>query len=102
MQAVISALDEPHCQMITSLWEELQRAFGIRATSQRVPFPHLTYQGATSYEAEPLHDALQRFATEIAPFEIETDGLGIFMGLITGFPISPWHSGTWAMPNFPM
>ncbi len=80
MQAVISVLDERHFQAVTQLWKELEREFGIRATSERVPFPHLTYQGAASYEARPLHAALQQIAREIEPFEIETGGLGIFTG----------------------
>ena len=54
MQAVISLLDEYHRQRVVSVWEELKREFHIRATSERVPCPHMTYQGALSYEEMPL------------------------------------------------
>ena len=80
MQAVISVLDEHHRQQVVCLWEELKREFHIRATSERVPFPHFTYQGALSYEETPLCSALEQVAGETDPFEVETDGIGIFTG----------------------
>ena len=80
MQAVISLLDEQHRQQVVSLWEELKRDFLIGTTSQRVPFPHITYHGALSYEETPLCSALEQVAGATDPFEVETDGIGIFTG----------------------
>lgn len=80
MQAVISVLDEDHAQLVATLWKELQREFGIYATSERVPFPHFTYQGAISYDETRLRAALEQLAHETNPFEVETDGIGIFTG----------------------
>ena len=50
------------------------------STSERVPFPHITYQGAISYEETPVCSALEQIAGETEPFEVETDGVGIFTG----------------------
>jgi 2'-5' RNA ligase len=80
MQAVISVLDAPHCQQVIQLWEELKSQFDVRATSEHVPFPHFTYQGAISYKAARLRAALKRTARATDPFEVETDGVGIFTG----------------------
>jgi 2'-5' RNA ligase len=80
MQAVISLVDEHHRQQVSSLWEELKREFRIGATSERVPFPHFTYHGAISYDEMPLRSALEHIASETDPFEVETDGIGIFTG----------------------
>ena len=80
MQAVISLLDEHHRQQVVSLWEELKREFRIGATSERVPFPHITYQGARFYDETPLRAALEHVADETDPFGVETDGVGIFTG----------------------
>jgi 2'-5' RNA ligase len=80
MQAVISALDEDHAQQVVTLWADLKCEFGICATSERVPFPHFTYQGAVSYDEARLRAALEQMAYETDPFEVETDGIGIFTG----------------------
>ena len=82
MQAVISILDALSCERVESLWKELERAFSIRATKARAPFPHLSYQGAAAYKQDQLQAALEDIAKETAPFEIETHGIGIFTGAL--------------------
>jgi 2'-5' RNA ligase len=52
----------------------------VRTTSAQVPIPHVSYQGAASYNREQVEEGLRRMAREFAPFSVETDGLGIFTG----------------------
>jgi 2'-5' RNA ligase len=80
MQAVISVLDAYHAQQVITLWDELKRRFSVCAASERVPFPHFTYQGALSYDEAHLRAALEQVAHKTRPFEVETDGIGIFTG----------------------
>lgn len=80
MEAVVSLLDEEHFRAIEEIWAELERALDVRVVRERVPFPHVSYQGADRYDAERLDAALQRVARDTSPFTIETAGLGIFTG----------------------
>jgi 2'-5' RNA ligase len=80
MEVVVTALDKQYGEMIQQIWSELARDFGVRATSTQVPIPHLSYQGATTYDREEVEGVSSRLAGEFVPFTVETDGLGIFTG----------------------
>src|SRR5262249_14377912 len=80
MQAVITVFDDPDGRVVQDIWGELERDFGVRATSVHVPVPHITYQGAASYDRDRLDGILHQVARETEPFTVVTDGLGLFSG----------------------
>lgn len=96
MEAVVSLLDEIHTRAVEELWAELRREFNVRMASERGPFPHITYQGADSYDSQRLDAALHHLAREMAPITIETAGLGIFTGPLPVLYISVVRSPTLA------
>lgn len=103
MEAVVSLLDEVHIRAVEELWAELRREFNVRVASERVPFPHITYQGADSYDGQRLDAALHHVAGGVAPFTIETAGLGIFTGplpvlyisVVRGPALADFHRRVW-------
>lgn len=97
MEAVVSLLDEEHTRAVEEIWVELQRELGIHVARERVPFPHVTYQGADRYEAARLDAAFARIARATSPFAIETAGLGIFIGPLPVLYVSIARSPALAM-----
>jgi hypothetical protein len=43
MHGVVSLLDDKHCNLVESLWGDLQTTFGLRGTYV-TPYPHFSYQ----------------------------------------------------------
>ena len=103
MEAVVSLLDEEQTRAVEDIWAELERELGVRVVRERVPFPHVSYQGAERYDAARLDAALQRLAREANPFIIDTAGLGIFTGplpvlyisVVRGPALAAFHGRVW-------
>ncbi|MGH9903221.1 MAG: 2'-5' RNA ligase family protein, partial [Pyrinomonadaceae bacterium] len=74
---VVSLLDDEHYALVESIWDELERGFGVRGT-YTTPFPHFSYQVAENYDVGEVEAVLQKISSRAAPFEIKTAGLGIF------------------------
>jgi 2'-5' RNA ligase len=79
MQAIVSALDDPHREMVENIWGELKAVFGLQGVIGSTR-PHVTYHVAESYGAARIGDALAAVARAMRPFAIETHGLGVFRG----------------------
>jgi 2'-5' RNA ligase len=79
MQAIVSALDDPHREMVENIWGELKAVFGLQGVTGSTR-PHLTYHVAELYDAAHIGDALAGVARAMRPFAIETHGLGVFRG----------------------
>lgn len=79
MQAIASVLDDPWRDRAETLWGELKALFRLPALAG-VTAPHLVYQSAATYQPGRIDSALAALATELRPFEIETEGVGIFAG----------------------
>lgn len=79
MQAIVSALDDPHREMVDSIWGELKAVFGLQGVIGSTR-PHFTYHVAEAYDADTISDALRGVARATVPFAIETHGLGVFRG----------------------
>lgn len=80
MNAIVALPDEEHSQRVAALWEELERNFGVRDVRSRVPWPHISFQGAQEYDIAHTDALLRAVAMRTAPFTVYADGLGIFTG----------------------
>jgi len=80
MDAVVSLLDADHERRVRDLWRELEADFGVLRVREILPFPHVTFQGAESYDERRVGPLLERLAHAARPFVIRTAGLGIFTG----------------------
>ena len=79
MQAIVSALDDPHREMVDNIWGELKAVFGLQGVIGSTR-PHVTYHVAAAYDASAIGDALSSVARVSRQFAIETHGLGVFRG----------------------
>lgn len=79
MQAIVSALDDPHREMVDNIWGELKAVFGLQGVVGSTR-PHFTYHVAAAYDADAIEGALTAIARGTPPFAIETHGLGVFRG----------------------
>ena len=61
MQAIVSALDDPHREMVENIWGELKAVFGLQGVIGSTR-PHVTYHVAESYDAARIGDALAAVA----------------------------------------
>ncbi|MFP4346101.1 MAG: 2'-5' RNA ligase family protein [Anaerolineales bacterium] len=102
LQAVVSILDEAHCTRVESLWEELDREFGVHGV-YITPIPHFSYQVAEGYGQEALQELLEDLAARHAPFTIHTSGLGLFTGpdptlyvpVVRSLDLTHFHQSLW-------
>lgn len=78
MQAVASALDVQHNQLVEDLWRELERHFGLKHA--QCAYPHFTYHLVEQYQLDQVQAYLTQQAQSTAPFTARTSGLGIFTG----------------------
>ena len=79
MQAIVTALDEPWRERVEEIWAELRAVFQLKAIAGSTE-PHVTYHVAERYDETRIASIVARIAGAAAPFEIETEGLGVFRG----------------------
>ena len=79
MHGVVSLLDAQHDQAVHELWAELADSQGLNGISI-TPIPHFSYHVAQAYNDNLLEQTVIDLADELAPFEVQTSGLGIFTG----------------------
>lgn len=79
MEAIASVLDDPWRDRAETLWGELKALFRLPALAG-VTAPHLVYQSAATYEPGRIDSAIAALAAELRPFDVETEGVGIFAG----------------------
>lgn len=101
MDGVVSLLDKKNDRIVSSLWEELERAFHVHGV-YRTPYPHFTYQIASDYDFSKLEVKLQKFAKESKRFTVHACGLGIFTGrkpvyipVVRSIDLSLFHRSLW-------
>jgi 2'-5' RNA ligase len=78
MQAIVSALDDPAREHVEDIWGELKAVFGLKDVIG-AQHPHFTYHAAERY-ASDVDEALARVAADLAPYDVQTSGLGVFRG----------------------
>ncbi len=79
MHGLVSLLPEPYYARVESIWDELERAHGLRGT-RVIPYPHFCWEIAEDYDFAVLEGMLRHLAREITPFTVRTAGLGLFTG----------------------
>ncbi|MEL6306812.1 MAG: 2'-5' RNA ligase family protein [Chloroflexota bacterium] len=77
--SIVALLDDEYGAFIKTLWDELETEFGISFPFDE-PIPHITHIQAWTIKHDALHQALEKFASQQAPYTIRTSGLGIFTG----------------------
>lgn len=101
LQGVVSILDPQHCDKVESIWQTLEREFGLRTAS--ASHPHFTYHLVEHYDLKRAKGVVQRFAHAASPFTIRTTGLGIFVSdtptiyvpVVRSPQLSAFHSKLW-------
>lgn len=79
MPGVIALLDSTSTARVESLWDEMERRFGV-AKGFPGGVPHVTFHLST-YDVEPGATAVVgRVAAETAPFALYSSGAGVFGG----------------------
>jgi 2'-5' RNA ligase len=79
MHALISTLDELNKERVYALWEVLASTCQMRHIYD-IPLPHFSWHGAQSYSLRLLEPLLEDWAQQAEPFQVRTNGLGIFTG----------------------
>ena len=79
IRAVVSILDESHYAQVEALWDLLENECGLRAMRE-VAVPHFSWHIAEDYDFEALKNDLQAMVQKVEPFEVTTNGLGVFTG----------------------
>lgn len=100
---VVSLLDPPHEAEVYTLWDELERAFGVHAVRDRVPYPHFSYHVAMRYDEERLDAILRRIAAQTAPFTVYAEGVALFTSaapvlyvpVVRDAALSRFHAALW-------
>ncbi len=77
MQALVTLLPDKLYKKVQNIWMELKRDFDISRVLV-TPFPHISLSTADGYEN--IDKNLEQFTSEVKPFTIRTNGLGIFAG----------------------
>ncbi len=104
MQAIVYLLNNSNSNKLTVLCNELNhtfRACGVYVTT----FPHMSYHVARGYEWTQLEPLLTSLTAEVAPFTIQTTGLGLFTGdtpilhvpVVRTLALSQFHQRLWDM-----
>jgi 2'-5' RNA ligase len=102
MHGLVSLLDEPHYQLVESIWQMLEEECGL-AGIRVTPFPHFSWLIGSDFEWEALKVALQELAAQARPFTVRTTGLGLFTGsnpvvfipVIRSKELSEFHQLIW-------
>ena len=79
MHAVVTVLQPELYHRVEALWDDLERRFGLSG-ARITPIPHFSWQIAPEYDFARVEDCLQTVAQGLAPFEVETTGIGVFRG----------------------
>lgn len=79
MHGLVSLLPEPYYTRVETIWQELERRFGLTGI-QVTPYPHFSWQIGEEYPTNLLEKAAQEISQTTPPLKITTGGLGIFTG----------------------
>ncbi|MCB0009080.1 MAG: 2'-5' RNA ligase family protein [Anaerolineales bacterium] len=100
MAGITSLLSNSYREKVLALMAELSETFGVPTHG----WPHVSYHVAAIYDTG-LAPALQQLAGQIAPFTLQTTGLGLFTGpepvlylaLVRNQALTTVHERVWAV-----
>lgn len=79
MQAIATLLDRNADEKTQEMWHALEKACGVSGV--KIPKdPHFSWFVAEKYDAAGVKQEFASLAGELDPFEIHTDGIGLFTG----------------------
>lgn len=79
MDGIVSLLPPPYYARVESIWDDLEQALGLSGY-QFTPYPHFSWQIASTYAQDGLRTALQDLAAQTSSITIRTTGIGLFTG----------------------
>ena len=79
MHGLVSLLPEPFYGQVESIWQELERDFGLVGIWV-TPFPHFSWQIAVDYDFEYTAEIVEKIACQTPPLLVRTTGLALFTG----------------------
>ena len=79
MPGVIFLLDEVNHARVESLWDQMEREFGV-AKGYPGAMPHFTIHLAAEYNLDATRVIVGQVARAQRPFTVPTSGLGVFTG----------------------
>lgn len=81
MAGVISLLEGADLERVESLWEVMEREFGVPGGFPG-GVPHLSYHLGNYDKHSPAFEAIERLARAVPPFRVRAGGIGIFTGAV--------------------
>ncbi len=102
MQAIVSAVDDPHRELIENIWGGLKAVFGFKQLAGATA-PHFIYQSAERYDPDLTDAVLSRIASATPAFTITTGAVGVLRGprcvlylpVLAGDALDCLHSALW-------
>ena len=79
MYAIATLLDPNSDFKTRDFWQLLETDCGL-AGIKTAPSPHFSWQGAENYQVGDVERILKETAGQLAPFMLQTAGLGLFTG----------------------
>lgn len=80
MLGLVSLLPQPFYQQVEKIWETLETQFNLIGFLVS-PIPHFSWQIAEQYDQELLAQSITEITQTIPPFQIRTNGIGLFTGI---------------------
>ncbi len=79
MYAITTMLEASADEKTRSLWRFLECDCHL-AGIQLAPWPHFSWLGTQNANEELVKQVLERLATSLQPFDVQTTGMGVFTG----------------------
>ena len=102
MQAIASALDDAHRELIENIWGGLKAVFGFKQLAGATA-PHFIYQSAEHYDPQVADAVLGGIAAATSAFTITTGAVGVLRGprcvlylpVLAGDALDRLHAALW-------
>ncbi len=79
MLGLVSILPQPYYDKVEAIWDKLETEFNLFGFLVS-PIPHFSWQIAERYDQEIVEKTLTEITHNIPPFQLRTNGIGLFTG----------------------